>query len=471
MDKLKKKKETGEAAGKIKDEENIIIQEKEEDEETSVIQEQIKPWHKRKFKKVLSVVGFSLLAGIIFGIAARFVFKYSDGIISKIFGLNQPYDTTTSQPPVTINPQPEQNKDQNSTQGITIGKSEDEIAKSNGSETKPSTVPIVSDGTALSEYRQAMEEMRSKTENIRKGVVNIEGITSIINWLGETIEQSEKTLGIVVAENTNSLFILTYYDKIKNAERIELSFRSRNSYTVSLLNFDESYNIAVLTLPKQALRQEDLGTIALLDMGNSDEIHAGMPIIAVGSMDGENEIVEYGIITSDISVEYITDAAIGIFTTNVEHSEDGEGIVADLDGKVIGIITRKLGSDIMPNVNKCMRVNDLIKVAEKLCNGENRVYFGIKAGNIPLWVLRENNIENGICVNSVEPSSPASDAGLRKGDFIISVNGTMISEVKEFSDILMDSDESSSLMIEVYRVSKTQDPKFTVVVHPVKRNN
>ena len=206
-------------------------------------------------------------------------------------------------------------------------------------------------------------------------------------------------------------------------------------------------------------------------MGNSDDIYAGMPIIAVGSLDGENELIEYGIITSDTSVEYITDAAIGIFTTNVEHTEDGEGIVADLDGKVIGIITRKLGSDIMPNVNKCMRVNDLIKVAEKLCNGENRVYFGIKAGNIPAWVLRENNIENGICVNSVEPSSPASDSGLRKGDFIISVNGTLISEVKEFSDILMDSDESSSLTIEVYRVSKTQDPKFTVVVHPVKRNN
>ena len=471
MDNSKKKKVNGAKPEIVKDNNELPVTNEENDEETSVIQEQIKPWHKRKFKKVMGVIGFSLLAGIIFGVAARFVFKYSDGIISKIFGLNQPYDTYTTKPPVTINPQPEQNKDQNITQGITIGQPDGATDKTNSSEAKPSTVPIASDGTALTEYRLAMEEMRTRTENIRKGVVSIEGITSVVNWLGETIEQSENTLGIVVAENTNSLYILTYYDKVRNADRIELSFRSRNSYTVSLLNFDESYNIAVLTLPKQALRQEDLGTISLLDMGNSDDIYAGMPIIAVGSLDGENELIEYGIITSDTSVEYITDAAIGIFTTNVEHTEDGEGIVADLDGKVIGIITRKLGSDIMPNVNKCMRVNDLIKVAEKLCNGENRVYFGIKAGNIPAWVLRENNIENGICVNSVEPSSPASDSGLRKGDFIISVNGTLISEVKEFSDILMDSDESSSLTIEVYRVSKTQDPKFTVVVHPVKRNN
>ena len=71
----------------------------------------------------------------------------------------------------------------------------------------------------------------------------------------------------------------------------------------------------------------------------------------------------------------------------------------------------------------------------------------------------------------MEPSSPASDAGLRKGDFIISVDGVKINEVKEFSDILMKADESSSLMIEVYRASKVQEPNFSVVVHPVKRNN
>lgn len=465
MGKLKKNKETNMTSEEIKENRNIV--DEEQDEETSVIQEQIKPWHKRKFKKVLSVVGFSLLAGIIFGVAGRFVFKYSDSLISKIFGLNQPYDTPNSMP-VTINPVQDPDKNTNNP-GVYI-KTPDKT-EGNAADITPTAVPKQYDGTSLSDYRQAMDEMHNKAENVLKGVVNIEGVTSVVNWLGETIDQSEKTLGIIVGENPNNLYILTYYDKVKTADRIELSFRSRNSYTVSLLNFDESYNIAVLTLPKQALRQEDISSIALLEMGNSDDIFSGMPVIAVGSLDGEHEIIEYGMITNDNSVEYITDAAIGIFTTNVEHSERGEGVMADLDGKVIGIITRKIGADIMPNVNKCMRVNDLIQVAEKLCNGENRNYFGIKAGNIPMWVLRENNLENGISVSNVEPSSPASDAGLRKGDFIISVNGVKINEVKEFSDILMQADESSALEIEVYRESKTQEPYFTVVVHPVKRNN
>ena len=441
----------------------------EADEETSVIQEQIKPWHKRKFKKTLSVIGFSLLAGIIFGVAARFVFKYSDSIISKIFGLNQPYDSTYGRPSVTINPSGDPGTSKEGDSEVKIKPSDGDTTEGKKQDNvKPSV--IESDGTALTEYRKAVDEMRLKAEQVRKGIVTIESVTSVVNWLGESIEQSENTLGIVVAENPEIFYILTYYDRVKGSDRIELSFRSRNIYTASLLNYDESYNLAVLVLPKQAIRPEDMENISLLEIGDSDEISAGLPVIAIGTRDGKNEIVEYGFVTGDSFSECITDAVVGLFTTDVQHSDNGEGIVADLDGKVIGIITRRLGTGIMPDTNKCMRVNDLVKMAEKLCNGENRVYFGIKAEDIPSWALVENHLENGIYVNNVEPSSPASDAGLRKGDFIISVDGVKINEVEEFSDILMKATENSSLEIEIYRTSKAQEPEFTVTVKPVKRN-
>lgn len=466
MNKNKKNKENRSDIDELKLKKQDIEEAEEQDEEESIIQEQIKPWHKRKFKKVMSVIGFSLLAGIIFGIAARFVFKYSDGIISKIFGLNQPYDSPNSQPPVNINPSPDQQKVSTDKDGVSFN-----IDNPETSEGAVPTVVIEDDGSALASYRLAMEQMRIKSEKVRKGVVKISAVTSIVNWLGESIEQSESSLGIVVAENPTNLFVVTYYDKVKNADRIEITLKSRNTYTVPLLNYDDSYNLAVLVLSKQVLKQEDFSTLALLEIGNSDSVYAGMPIIAVGSIDGKNELVEYGVVTGDSYVDYITDAIIEIFTTDIEHSENGEGIVTDLDGKLVGIITRKLGESVEADVNKCMRVNDLIKVAEKLCNGESRLYFGIKAENIPEWALRENNIENGIYVNGVEPSSPASDAGLRKGDFITAINGRKINEVSEFSEILMDATENSELVIVGYRVSKSASPEFTVTVKPEKRNN
>ena len=439
----------------------ITDDEKKED----IIQEQIKPWHKRKFKKTLSVIGFSLLAGLIFGIAARFVFKYSDSFISKLFGLNQPYDTSDNQPSITISPAQDTGKLVPST-GVTIGTKTEDETKTEVSEKYTKT-----DGTALSEYRQAMEEMRVRAEKVKKGMVKIDAVTNYVNWMGDTVEQSEWALGIMVAENASDLLILTYYDKVKNADSIEVTLASGNTYVAAILASDDSYNMAVLTLPKQILNSDDMANISLVEVGDSDEVYAGMPIMAIGTVDGNGDVLEYGTITGADYVEYITDSVISIFTTNVEHSETGEGVVTDLDGKIVGIISRKLGTTIRSNVNKCMRVNNLIKIAEMLCNGNSRVYFGLKFGDLPLRVLRENNLENGIYVNGVEASSPASDAGLRKGDFILSVNDVKVGSAEEFAEILVQTGEDNECNFEVYRVSKTSEPRFTVTVKPVKKNS
>jgi S1-C subfamily serine protease len=145
-------------------------------------------------------------------------------------------------------------------------------------------------------------------------------------------------------------------------------------------------------------------------------------------------MVDYGYITSDGYVEYLTDSSIELFTTSLLHSHTEEGIVADTDGRVIGIITRVLGGSVKADINKCMKVNSIIMIAEKLCNGGNMVYCGINLENIPSWVLRENELENGIYVNSVEASSPASDAGIRKGDIITAIDGTKTNDASTMTE-------------------------------------
>ncbi|MBR4341819.1 MAG: PDZ domain-containing protein [Lachnospiraceae bacterium] len=454
---------------KKKDDTELLEEEQEQD---SVIQEQIKPWHKRKFKKILSVIGFSLLAGIIFGIAARFVFRYSESFISRIFGLNETYEGVYPPPSgsVTLSPNQTVNSDKPEDNDVKIIQQEDKTSTGEGA---AKDLVKTEDQTAVStdSFRAAIEEMRRTAEGVRKSLVNISAITSVVNWLGENIDQTESTLGLIVTESPTDIYILTYYDKVQNADKIEVKFRSGNTYSVSMITRDDGYNVAVISLPKAVLKPNDIEDFSVIKIGNSDEIYSGMPIIGIGSFDGESWMTEYGYITSDAFTEYITDAAIGIFTTDLSYSGNGEGVVTDIDGKVVGIITRQLGSSIKINVNKCMRVNSLVKIAEKLCNGNDRVYFGILAENIPDWALRENNIESGIYVNSVEPSSPASDAGIRRGDFIISVNGQQIDDVDAFSDILMQAAENSVMEIELYRSSKSADQRFSVSVRPVNRNS
>lgn len=472
MDKQKKLKETENLDQKmIKDPEisEIPLSEADPEKQDSVISEQIKPWHKRKFKKVASVVGLSLLAGLLFGIAGRFVFKYSDGIISKIFGLSVPYDNVggpanevVPRPTDGTNPSAKPDNDPNSVklgQGNTENDQNDPNKQNN---------PGQQD---IGEYISTVESLNKVSNELRKSLVKVNSITRVVNWLGDTIEQTESTIGIVMAENPTELFVLTYYDKLKLADRIEVIFKSGNTSVVTLYNHDENYNLAVIAINKQSLKLDDLNEIVIPQIGDSDTVYAGMPIVGVGSMDGEYEMVDYGYVTSDGYVQYITDASIDLFTTSLLHSGTEEGIVTDTEGRILGVITRALGGSIKADINKCIKVNSIINIAEKLCNGGNMLYCGINLENIPAWVLRENELENGIYVNGVEASSPASDAGIRKGDIITEVNDVKINTVEEFTDLLMAASENTSIKINLYRSSKSTDNKISVMVRPVNRNN
>ena len=433
-------------------------------ESDPVIQEQIKPWQKRKFKKIMSVIGFSLLAGIIFGVAGRFVFRYSDGLISKIFGLNEPYDNIGKVPSPTNN-QPTGTIGNDDNPGVKIPQTSKD---KEGDETSGNPSP----GSSVSAegYYQVIENLRKVSLKTERSIVNISAVTSVMSWLEENIEQKEPSLGIIVAESDTNIFILTYYDRVKSADRIEMSFDGGNAYNLSFLSVDETYNLAVLLLPKQMLKPEDINSYEVLKVGDSDDIYPGLPVIGVGSIDGNNIMVEYGYITSASYTEYITDASIDLFTTNLGFTNTSMGVITDIEGNLIGIINRKLGDSIKADINKCIMVNSMVKVAEKLCNGEGRTYFGITAEDIPVSVLRDNNLESGIYVSAVDPSSPASDAGIRKGDFIISVDDNPIDSVKAFSELIMESSIDKPLNIEIYRASKTTDQLFTVTVKLTKRD-
>ena len=469
MDKHKKLTETENL--NIVDIDNPELEENLEKQD-SVIQEQIKPWHKRKFKKVMSVIGLSLLAGIMFGIAARFVFKYSDGIISKIFGLSVKYDNVQGLPPDGAQPQPTTGNDKSGNPSGDPNSDPFEVKiGQNPSNQGQNPGPSGNGGNNAESYLATVENLNRVSDMVSRCLVTVNSITRVVNWMGDNIEQTDSTVGVAIAETPTELFILTYYDKVSSADRIEIAFPSGNTNVVTIYNHDENYNLAVLSIAKQALKVDDLNAVLIPEIGDSDEIYAGMPIVGVGRIDGSKELVDYGYVTSNGYVEYLTDASIELFTTNLLHSGSEEGIVADLDGKVVGIINRHLGTSVKADINKCMKTASIIKIAEKLCNGGNMVYCGINLEEVPLWVLRENELENGIYVNSVEASSPASDAGIRKGDFIIAVNDIRISTVKEYTDFLMTAAENTPIKVDLYRSSKASDNMLSVTVRPINRNN
>ena len=75
--------------------------------------------------------------------------------------------------------------------------------------------------------------------------------------------------------------------------------------------------------------------------------------------------------------------------------------------------------------------------------------FGLRAQNLTPELAQQLGVEEGVgvVIAEVEPGSPASEAGLRRGDVIVELDRKPVSDVEDLADRLGSSDESVLMLI------------------------
>ena len=92
---------------------------------------------------------------------------------------------------------------------------------------------------------------------------------------------------------------------------------------------------------------------------------------------GVEDSVGYGMITATTGQVQYTDANYQILQTDIFGSKDATGVLFNLQGEVIGIITNHK-SENMENVIMAYGISDLKKRMEKLSNNESIPYIGLQ---------------------------------------------------------------------------------------------
>lgn len=318
---------------------------------------------------------------------------------------------------------------------------------------------------SLDGYRKLMEELHGVAEQAAGSLVGVRAVSSIVNWMGENVETVKTTVGVVAADNGVELLVVTYYDKIKGADKLVAEFADGEKAEGTLLASDENFNMAVVAVPLETIPGETIAKAAPAVFGNVSGIYPGMPIIALGSPNGVPGSVEYGYITGTDSDYYMTDAACSIFTTDITNSPESEGIIVDLNGGIVGVISRKTAANEHEGISTGISVESLVGVAQCLCNGMSRPYFGITAEDVPADALAELSLQNGIYVKEVDILSPAEVAEIHKGDIIVSFNGVDVVSVESFSALLTGNGTDEPVQIRIYRSSSKEEPELTLTVN------
>ena len=197
---------------------------------------------------------------------------------------------------------------------------------------------------------------------------------------------------------------------------------------------------------------------------------AGLPVVALGRPMGTNGSLGYGIITSSASESAASDTTYRILQTNIVGSQNAGGVLFNLQGQVIGIITNGKSATDMKNMVCAYGITELKRHIEKMSNGEKFAYLGLKGVDVTEEANSELGVPYGAYIKEVEMDSPAMLAGIQQGDVITGFGERMIISFDEYTNSLLSMKPGDSVELTIMRQSQQEykEMKFDITLTVLK---
>lgn len=302
-------------------------------------------------------------------------------------------------------------------------------------------------------YRQMYSALSDYTKNMQRSMVTLTGTTSSIDWFNDVNESSNKSSGIIIYENDKELLILTDYAPLEKAQRLTVTFCNGAETTAEFQRKDPGTNLAVVAVSKEGFPEEFFKkTIAVAKPGSSNHSNlVGTPVIALGTPMGTVDSAGYGVITGDSAVAQDADVSYKILQTDIVGSPHAGGVIFNLYGQFIGIITHNYENPGMENLISAYGITDLKRRMEKLSNDQPFAYFGIVGTSVSISAHEELLVPYGTYVKETYMDSPAMRAGIQKGDVIIRIDDNDINNFSDFVTVVYLKNPEENVRVTVLR--------------------
>jgi S1-C subfamily serine protease len=260
-------------------------------------------------------------------------------------------------------------------------------------------------------------------EDAGPGVVQVTS-TSVVTDNPYFGPQSASSLGSGFVVDLDG-YIVTNYHVIENAQEIEVNFSGDDRVPATIVGSDPSTDLAVLKIDAQSR------ALTPLPLGNSDEVHVGDAVVAIGNPFGLERSVTAGIVSAlqrDITAPngYTIDKVIQ--TDAPINQGNSGGPLLNARGEVIGVNSQietetggNVGIGFAVPVNTVKEVVSQIKQSGKV----EHAYLGVQMQDVTPELAETINgpVDEGVMIVGVVEGSPADQAGLQGGDQQVIVGG------------------------------------------------
>lgn len=287
----------------------------------------------------------------------------------------------------------------------------------------PSTVPI--DNEKLNDYMGYYKALKSVADKAGLSVVTVTAARQGVDFFNSTYQNIADEYGIVISSDSTGYYILTEYSLVKNSENIQVTYYDKTVDTAEFVAGDTTTDMAVI-------KTGSLNTAVVpVQFGNSDAVIKGDLLVATGKLYGFNGTIGYGIATGVNNSVNDTDSIYRLINTDISGTATSNGVILNLHGEVVGIITMAYNSD-NTNFITAYAINDVRNLMQNLVNKKSMPYLGIKGQTVTDEIAATNKIPKGIYISAVETNSPAYKSGIQSGDVITRINGTEINNMESF---------------------------------------
>jgi S1-C subfamily serine protease len=242
-------------------------------------------------------------------------------------------------------------------------------------------------------------------------------------------------------------YLLTSAHVVAGSRSAEATFADGTSVAVDIAGRDELSDLAVLKARGRVPSP--------VTMGRAEDLQVGQLVVAIGNPLGLAGSVTAGIVSglgrslptkSGRVVDEViqTDAAL--------NPGNSGGVLADGRGRMVGVNTAVAGVGLGLAVPINASTHKII--AALMNTGRvRRAWLGIAGAHIPVppAAAAKLGTTHGLQIASVVAGSPAAEAGLRRGDIVVSVDGKNVVTATAIQQLMVEDAIARRIEMTVWR--------------------
>lgn len=312
------------------------------------------------------------------------------------------------------------------------------------------------------------------TKSVEKAADSVVGITNLQTtsfWSESSSQEAGSGSGVIYKKLDGKAYVVTNHHVIEGANSLEVTLSDGTKLEAKLRGSDVWTDLAVLEVDGSKIE-----TIA--EFGDSDALKIGEPVIAIGNPLGAtfSGSVTQGIVSGlerAIPVDINQDGAIDwqaevLQTDAAINPGNSGGALINISGQVIGINSMKIAQSSVEGIGLSIPIKSAEPIISDLEEfGEvKRPYMGIQlqsVNEVSAYHQKETlklpeDVTSGVVIMTVDPNSPAEQAGLEDLDVIVEMDGDPIKDVIDLRKHLYNKKKvGDQLKIKFYRAGKLQE--------------